>query len=201
MDDKEMEDRFRSRFSDLTMDSPLRREFMARTSSAFRQEMNSTGTSTVKNDANSFQIFLDVSQFKADEVNVKTTSTEVVIHAKHEEREDEHGVVAREFTRRYLLPLGVDSEKVACFVDSKGILAIKAPKDQQEEKGNGGKERLVRVHKDEKVVEKKSHVEETVRTSSAASSSSSSSSSTKTMKSTTTNQPTGSKKSPLMTDV
>ena len=101
------------------MDSPLRREFLSRTSSAFRQEMNSSGTSTVKNDASNFQILLDVSQFKAEEVNVKTTTTEVIIRAKHEEREDEHGFVSREFTRRYLLPLGVDPEKVSCFFDSK----------------------------------------------------------------------------------
>ena len=212
LSDKEMDERFRSRFADFSLDSPLRRDFLSRNSSAFRQEMNGTGTSTVKNDANSFQIMLDVSQFKAEEVNVKTTGNEVIIHAKHEEREDEHGIVAREFTRRYLLPLGVDPDRVACFFDSRGILAIKAPKEKQET-GVNGRERLIRVHKDEKVIEKKSHVEETVRTSSAGSSSSSSSSSTKTVRSSTTQQPptaaaagatasaTNGKKSPLMTDV
>lgn len=200
LDDKDTEDRFRSRFADLSLDSPLRREFLSRTSSAFRQEMNSTGTSTVKNDASNFQILLDVSQFRTEEVNVKTTATEIIVHAKHEEREDEHGFVTREFTRRYLLPLGVDPEKVSCFVDSKGILAIKAPKETSGKEKANGNERLIRIHKDEKVTEKKSLMEETLRTSSAASSSSSSSSSTKTMKTNTTQQP-GAKKSTLMTDV
>ena len=201
IDDKEIESRFRSRFADLSLDSPLRRDFLVRGSPFFHQEMESTGISSVKNDANSFQIFLDVSQFKAEEVNVKTTNSEVIVHAKHDEREDEHGFVSREFKRRYLLPLGVDPDKVACFIDGKGILAIKAPKDGAEKTtpksaatnaastaSTSGKETLIRIHKDEKVVsEQKSRREETMRTSSAASSTSSSSSSstTKTTKSMT----------------
>ena len=213
MDEKEMEERMRSRFADFTLDSPLRRDFLSRASSAFRQDLSSSGCSTVKNDASNFQIFLDVSQFKAEEVSVKTSGSEVIIHAKHEEREDEHGFVSREFTRRYLLPLGVDPDKVSCFFDSRGVLAIKAPKEEQQGRASAAGERVVRLHKkDEKVVEKKSHVEETLRSSSAASSSSSSSSSSmKTVTSTTTRHPTttaptasaaaAGKKSPLVTDI
>ena len=170
----------------------LRKEFFSRTSttfptssafpsSSFRSDLDATGTSTVKNDSSSFQIFLDISQFRAEDIEVKTVGNEVVIHAKHEEREDEHGFVSREFTRRYLLPLGVDPEKVVCYYDSKGILAVKALKDVPEKTG---KETLIRVEKSERMesngrIEKKSEFSET-RTSSAASTSSSSTAKTAT---------------------
>jgi HSP20 family molecular chaperone IbpA len=171
----------------------LRRDFFSRTSSTlppdfksaftsdfrsdFKSDFDNTGTSTVKNDVSQFTIFLDVSQFRAEEVDVKTVGNEVVIHAKHDDRSDDHGVVSREFTRRYILPLGVDPEKVVCFYDSKGILAVKASKDVPEK---NGKETLIRVEKNEKIesngrVEKKSEMFSETRTSSSASSTSSSS--------------------------
>ena len=124
-------------------DSPLRNEFVTRHWTSKEQEV--TGTSTVKNDANQFQIILDVSQFKREEVEVKTVDFDVIIHAKHEEREDEHGFVSREFTRKYILPLGVDPMKITAQFDSKGILAIKAVKEVTEKTG---KETLIKVEKE-----------------------------------------------------
>lgn len=130
--------------SSLFADSPFRKEFMSRHSN-LRQEMMSTGTSTVKNDASQFQVLLDVSQFDPSQVEVKTVDYEVIIHAKHEEREDEHGRISREFTRRIVLPLGVDPMQVTALYDSKGILAIRAPKEVTEKTG---KETLIRVEKE-----------------------------------------------------
>lgn len=125
--------------------SPLHREWMSKTSDQFKKEMESSGTSTVKNDPNSFQVFLDVSQFRVDEVDVKTVGNEVIIRCKHEERSDEHGSVSREFTRKYLLPLGTDPEKVTATYDSSGTLMIKAIKDPPEK--GPGKETYIRVEK------------------------------------------------------
>ena len=130
--------------SSLFADSPFRKEFMSRHSN-LRQEMMSTGTSTVKNDPNQFQVLLDVSQFDASEVEVKTVDYEVIIHAKHDEKEDEHGKISREFTRRIMLPLGVDPLQVTALYDSKGILAIRAHKEAPDK---NGKETLIRVEKE-----------------------------------------------------
>lgn len=124
---------------------PLHRDWMSKTSEQFRKEMEKTGTSTVKNDPSCFQVFLDVSQFRVDEVDVKTVGNEVVIRCKHEVRNDEHGSVSREFTRKYMLPLGTDPEKVTATYDSAGTLLIKAIKDPPE-KGTG-KETYIRVEK------------------------------------------------------
>lgn len=89
----------------------------------------STGASTVKNDPNNFQVLLDVSHFLPDEIDVKTVDNEVVIQASHEERPDEHGVVKRQFSRRYLLPVGACPDQVTAILDSNGILAIRVPKE------------------------------------------------------------------------
>lgn len=126
--------------------SPLHRDWMSKTSEQFRKEMESTGKSTVKNDPTCFQVLLDVSQFRPDEVDVKTVGNEVVIRCRHEERNDEHGSVSREFTRKYLLPLGADPEKVTATYDSAGTLLIKAMKDPPSGKGSG-KETYIRVEK------------------------------------------------------
>lgn len=131
--------------SSLFAESPFRREFMSRHSSNLRKEMMSTGSSTVKNDPNQFQILLDVSQFQAGEVDVKTIDHEVIIHAKHDEKEDEHGKISREFKRRIVLPLGVDPLQITALYDSKGILAIRAPKEVTEKTG---KETFINVEKE-----------------------------------------------------
>lgn len=51
-----------------------------------------------------FEVILDVQQFSPNEISVKVTDKFVIVEAKHEEKQDEHGYVSRQFTRRYMLP-------------------------------------------------------------------------------------------------
>ena len=51
-----------------------------------------------------FRINLDISHFSPNEITLKTKNNKVVVHAKHEEREDEYGIIEREFKRHYILP-------------------------------------------------------------------------------------------------
>lgn len=74
-----------------------------------------------------FQVNLDVQQFKPEEVNVKVSDNYVTIHAKHEERSDEHGFISREFTRRYLIPKDVNAEALTSSLSSDGVLSVHAP--------------------------------------------------------------------------
>ncbi|CAG2064813.1 unnamed protein product [Timema podura] len=87
-----------------------------------------SGVSNVKIDKDSFQVSLDVQQFKPEEIKVKTVDNYLVVEGKHEERKDEHGFISREFQRRYLLPEGVDPEAVTSTLSSDGVLSIAAPK-------------------------------------------------------------------------
>lgn len=74
-----------------------------------------------------FQVCLDVHQFAPNEITVKTIDNTVVVDAKHEERQDEHGYISRQFTRRYVLPKEFKIEDVVSQLSSDGVLSIKAP--------------------------------------------------------------------------
>lgn len=89
------------------------------------------GTSTVKADKDKFQVILDVQQFKPDEINVKIVDKCVVVEGKHEEKQDEHGWISRQFTRRYMIPEQCDIDQVTSSLSSDGVLNITAPRKEQ----------------------------------------------------------------------
>ncbi len=52
-----------------------------------RQELSQrSGVSEVENDANKFEVKLDCSHFKHEEITVKTVDDSLIIHCKHEEK-------------------------------------------------------------------------------------------------------------------
>lgn len=84
--------------------------------------------SNIKSDADKFQINLDVQHFSPEEISVKTVDGFVVVEGKHEEKQDQHGYVSRQFVRRYALPEGTLPETVESRLSSDGVLTITAPK-------------------------------------------------------------------------
>nr|CAD7593162.1 unnamed protein product [Timema genevievae] len=74
------------------------------------------------------QVILDVQQFSPSEITVKTVGNEVIVEAKHEEKQDEHGYVSRHFLRRYLLPADIEVKDVVSSLSSDGVLTVTAPK-------------------------------------------------------------------------
>lgn len=83
-----------------------------------------------------FQVCLDVQHFAPNEIEVKTVDNSIVVHAKHEERQDEHGHISRQFTRRYDLPKGFNVHDVVSTISSDGILTVKAPPTKAAIEGN-----------------------------------------------------------------
>ncbi|XP_013117155.1 heat shock protein 27 [Stomoxys calcitrans] len=73
-----------------------------------------------------FQVCMDVSQFKPSELTVKTVDNVVIVEGKHEEREDEHGMIQRHFIRKYTLPKDYDPNEVHSTISSDGVLTVKA---------------------------------------------------------------------------
>lgn len=73
------------------------------------------------------QMCLNVYQFSPSEISVKTVDDVIIIEGKHEEKQDEHGYVTRQFTRRYKLPKEYDPKDVMSSMSSDGVLTIKAP--------------------------------------------------------------------------
>ena len=52
----------------------------------------------------------------------------IVVEGKHEEKQDEHGFISRQFTRKYLVPEQCDLEHVKSSLSSDGVLTITAPR-------------------------------------------------------------------------
>ncbi|KAJ2947994.1 hypothetical protein O0L34_g9786 [Tuta absoluta] len=83
--------------------------------------------STIKEEKDKFQINLDVQHFAPEEISVKTVDGYLVVEAKHEEKQDEHGYISRSFCRRYPLPEGIQEDCVVSRLSSDGVLSITAP--------------------------------------------------------------------------
>ena len=68
----------------------------------------------------------DCSQFKPEEINVKTQDNVLQVHAKHEE--DTPGKKMHiEFSKSYTLPENVDPKLLKSTLSSDGVLQIEAP--------------------------------------------------------------------------
>ncbi|XP_051552017.1 heat shock protein 67B1-like [Myxocyprinus asiaticus] len=94
--------------------------------SKLHREM-SGGMSEVVGETCKWKISLDVNHFAPSEITVKIQDGFLEISGKHEERPDEHGYIARCFTRKYRLPVGVDAENIQSLVSVDGILTVEAP--------------------------------------------------------------------------
>uniref|UniRef100_A0A8C7E318 SHSP domain-containing protein n=1 Tax=Naja naja TaxID=35670 RepID=A0A8C7E318_NAJNA len=81
----------------------------------------------MKLDKDKFSVLLDVKHFSPEEIHVKVVGDYIEVHAKHEERPDEHGYISREFHRRYTIPKGVDPAAITSALSPEGVLSITAP--------------------------------------------------------------------------
>ncbi|XP_033088503.1 alpha-crystallin A chain [Trachypithecus francoisi] len=97
--------------------------------SLFRTVLDS-GISEVRSDRDKFVIFLDVKHFSPEDLTVKVQDDFVEIHGKHNERQDDHGYISREFHRRYRLPSNVDQSALSCSLSADGMLTFSGPKIQ-----------------------------------------------------------------------
>ncbi|KAJ8717331.1 hypothetical protein PYW08_005730 [Mythimna loreyi] len=89
--------------------------------------------STIENEKGNYKITLDVQHYRPDDISVKVTETEIIVEAKHEERQDSHGFISRQFKRRYPLPSHCPAENVTSSMSSDGILIIIAEKKSSNE--------------------------------------------------------------------
>ena len=104
-----------------------------------RQESSSTINLT----KDKFEVILDVQQFTPEEITVKAVNNSVTVEGKHEEKQDEHGFISRQFTRRYVLPSGYELSDLVSTLSSDGVLTITAPKRPPPQAG----ERIVPITK------------------------------------------------------
>ncbi|XP_061596869.1 alpha-crystallin B chain-like [Cololabis saira] len=127
-----------SRLSDLSLTEPLTDWPMMWPFSwsfpwirpSFMRWMNwpENGHSEMRMEKDRYVIYLDVKHFSPDELSVNVSDEFVTVHAKHEERQDDHGFVSREFLRKYKLPAGITGAEVTSSLSFDGVLTITAPR-------------------------------------------------------------------------
>ncbi|XP_051535323.1 crystallin, alpha B, a [Myxocyprinus asiaticus] len=87
-----------------------------------------TAMSEVRSERDRFVINLDVKHFTPEELTVKVNDDYIEIHGKHDERQDEHGIVVKEFYRKYKIPAGVDPSAFTSSLSADGVLTICVPR-------------------------------------------------------------------------
>ncbi|XP_051257840.1 alpha-crystallin B chain-like [Dicentrarchus labrax] len=98
------------------------------------------GPSEMRIEKDRYVIYLDVKHFSPDELSVSVSDEFITVHAKHEDRKDDHGFVSREFLRKYRLPNGILSADVTSSLSSDGVLTITAPRSSAV-----GEERIIPI--------------------------------------------------------
>ena len=83
----------------------------------------------IKDDDKAFEITMDTSQYRPDELNVNVIGNNLSVEAKHtEQSEDGRNFVSKQFARRYTLPNDCKAELVSSNLSADGVLVISAPK-------------------------------------------------------------------------
>ncbi|MBN3319598.1 CRYAB protein, partial [Atractosteus spatula] len=90
------------------------------------------GLSEMRLDKERFAIHLDVKHFSPEELSVKVNGDFIEIRGKHEDRQDEHGYVSREFHRKYRIPAGVEPGSITSSLSADGVLTISATRNLSE---------------------------------------------------------------------
>lgn len=135
---KKMEDemaRFRNEL--MNRESSLFQRSMLTSSSQQDQASSNQGTGSwlegmnsplIQQDGDCKQLKLrfDVSQYKPEEIVVKTVDNKLLVHAKHEEKTDSRSVY-REYNREFLLPKGTNPELIKSSLSKDGVLTVESP--------------------------------------------------------------------------
>uniref|UniRef100_A0A1L8DU64 Putative alpha crystallin n=1 Tax=Nyssomyia neivai TaxID=330878 RepID=A0A1L8DU64_9DIPT len=79
------------------------------------------------NQAEDYQVGLDVKNYASEEINVKTVDNFIVVEGKQDEKEDELGSISRNFVRRYRIPEEYNIDEASSVLSADGILSIRVP--------------------------------------------------------------------------
>ncbi|CAG2251625.1 CRYAB [Mytilus edulis] len=97
----------------------------------------------VKYDSKKLEIKLDVSMYKPEELNVTIAEDRLIIKGKHEQKEDNHGFITREFTREFVIPENIDIDGITSTLSEEGMLMIQGRAKGVEET----KERVINIER------------------------------------------------------
>lgn len=81
-----------------------------------------------------YQVTMNVSEFKPEELTVKVVDNQVIVEGKSEQQHDDSGYISRHFVRRLAVPNGFEADNAISTLSSDGVLTVSVPKPQIEEK-------------------------------------------------------------------
>ncbi|XP_056397858.1 alpha-crystallin B chain [Hyla sarda] len=105
-----------------------------------------SGLSELRLEKDKFCVNLDVKHFSPEELKVKVVGDFIEIQGKHEERQDDHGYVSRDFQRKYKIPADVDPLSITSSLSPDGVLTVTGPR-----KMSDVPERSIPITREEKV--------------------------------------------------
>ncbi|KAK1792453.1 hypothetical protein P4O66_012084 [Electrophorus voltai] len=73
-----------------------------------------------------WKVCVNVHSYKPEELNVKTKDGFVEVSGKHEEKQDEGGIVTKNFTKKIQIPSDVDPLSVFASLSPEGVLIIES---------------------------------------------------------------------------
>jgi HSP20 family molecular chaperone IbpA len=79
----------------------------------------------MKDDDEMFEVSLDTSKYRPDELSITVGDGVISVEGKHEEQSDDgRKMVSRQFSRKYSLPVGAKGDNVLSNLSSDGVLVI-----------------------------------------------------------------------------
>ncbi|KAM9744004.1 heat shock protein beta-8 [Menidia menidia] len=89
-------------------------------------ELNPSRNSPVTTGGEPWKVCVNVHSFKPEELHVKTRDGFVEVSGKHEEKQEEGGIVTKNFTKKIQIPTDVDPLTVFASLSPEGVLIIEA---------------------------------------------------------------------------
>ncbi|XP_051963774.1 heat shock protein, alpha-crystallin-related, b15 [Xyrauchen texanus] len=74
-----------------------------------------------------WKVCLNVNPFSSEEISIKTMEGYLEIKGNREERQGNHRLISRSFTRKYKLPVDLDLKQISSMLSPDGTLSVEAP--------------------------------------------------------------------------
>lgn len=78
-------------------------------------------------DSNTFQVVVNVKDYKKDELKVKIKDGFILVQGSHEAKQDDHDIFASQFFHTYTLPTNSSGSDVSAEYTNDGYLIVNAP--------------------------------------------------------------------------
>lgn len=107
----------------------------------------------IADDKNEWKIFMEAHNFDPEEIYIQVNNNELTLHArKGTGSRGKRGLSDREFTKKFIIPDGVNIKQLKSTLSSNGILVVEAPKRGADSRRES--ERIIQVRRASEIIAK-----------------------------------------------